>query len=972
MPTTPAGRRHDRCSPTCTIRKTQGIWRSDIDVNETATVAHSSDEPVPLRRTFLFTDIEGSYRQWERHPIAMPAALAAHDAILQRAVAAQNGHVFKTIGDAVCAVFDHPLDGVRAAIAAQQELFATDWQALGLVQPIRVRMALQDGEVVEHDGDFSGLVLNRISRLLRAGHGGQVLLSRSVADQIERAGIDQVGLRDLGERRLRDVPGAHHIYQLEIAGLPHAFPPLETLDAVAHNLPVALNTCLDREAELAEIRRLLLDSPARLVTLLGPGGIGKTRLALHAASQLIDVFPGGIWFVDLSGIRDTALISTAVASVLSVRVEPGIDTQRALIEAIGDREMLLVLDNCEQIVDGVARFIAGLLPTVPRLRVLATSRAPLELRGEQRIEIGPLPIEKNDDAGPAVQLFIERAQQIRPSFEMTETNQESVYEICRRVDGIPLALELAAARVAVLSPEALRARLSSRLTLLTSTSRDLPERHQTLRGAIEWSYALLSPEEQSAFRTLSVFQGGWSLAGAQAVIGLDDVATMEILASLCDKSLVRLSESDDAEPRYSMLETIQEYGMELLTASGDLDTKRVAHAEFFVDLSAEASQFIQGGPHQMRWLGILDREIANLRVALEGALDLGHAASAVDLSINLWYYWSTRGLLEEGQRRLASALNLASEVDQRLRARALLALGNLCVERGELPAAEVLYRQALQISRSEDYALGIAQSLSVLGMVSGMQGQSEEEYVYQIEALDRCRSLGVPRGIASSLVNLAVWALNMGKFDDALAYLDQVRAEQERLQDDVGLTFGKAYRAYVLQSMGKFDEAANLFEEAEEESLRSDMLDGVCFAQVGRAVVELERGNLALALLLAEEALAGSRIRGDRIFIANAFDVLAMVCSKSGDPQQGAEALGAAHHLRTVTNTPTPAYWAPRVAHARSNLEALLGSREFARHWERGRQTEMRSNWLVVAPPELLELVASAPHESRSCPAAAP
>ncbi|MEZ4505352.1 MAG: tetratricopeptide repeat protein [Thermomicrobiales bacterium] len=447
---------------------------------------------------------------------------------------------------------------------------------------------------------------------------------------------------------------------------------------------------------------------------------------------------------------------------------------------------------------------------------------------------------------------------------------------------------------------------------------------------------------------------------------------MEILASLCDKSLVRLSESDDAEPRYSMLETIQEYGMEQLTASGDLDTKRVAHAEFFVDLSAEASQFIQGGPHQMRWLGILDREIANLRVALEGALDLGHAASAVDLSINLWYYWSTRGLLEEGQRRLASALNLASEVDQRLRARALLALGNLCVERGELPAAEVLYRQALQISRSEDYALGIAQSLSVLGMVSGMQGQSEEEYAYQIEALDRCRSLGVPRGIASSLVNLAVWALNMGKFDDALAYLDQVRAEQERLQDDVGLTFGKAYRAYVLQSMGKFDEAANLFEEAEEESLRSDMLDGVCFAQVGRAVVELERGNLALALLLAEEALAGSRIRGDRIFIANAFDVLAMVCSKSGDPQQGAEALGAAHHLRTVTNTPTPAYWAPRVAHARSNLEALLGSREFARHWERGRQTEMRSNWLVVAPPELLELVASAPHESRSCPAAAP
>ncbi len=659
--------------------------RSDIDVNETVSVAHSSDELVPLRRTFFFTDIEGSSRLWELHPKAMPAALTVHDAILQRVVASNAGRIFKTIGDAVCAVFDTPLDSVRAAIAAQRELSATNWQTLGLTQPLTVRIALQAGEAVERDGDFTGLVLNRISRLLRAGHGGQVLLTHSIANEIERTPIAGVSLRDLGERRLRDVPGVNRIYQLEIAGLKNAFPPLETLDTIAHNLPVALNTCLDREAELAEIRRLLLDSPARLITLLGPGGIGKTRLALHAATQLIDAFPGGVWFVDLSGIRDAALTPMATASVLGVRVEPGIDTQRAIAESIGDRELLLVLDNCEQIVDGVARFMTGLLSNTPGLRVLATSRVPLELRGEQRIDIGPLPVEKNDDAGPAVQLFIERAQQIRPSFEMTAANQESVYEICRRVDGIPLALELAAARVSVLSPDALRARLSSRLSLLTSTSRDLPERHQTLRGAIEWSYALLPPEEQSAFRALSVFQGGWSQAGAQAVTGLDDVATMEILGSLRDKSLVRLSETDDGEPRYSMLETIQEYGLEQLEQSDGFQAARSAHTEFFVNLSTEASAFIQRGTQQHRWLSIIDREISNLRAALQESLDMGNAEPAVDLSINLWYYWSARGLMEEGQRWLASALTLAAEVDPTLRARALLHSGTSASNGGSYP-----------------------------------------------------------------------------------------------------------------------------------------------------------------------------------------------------------------------------------------------------------------------------------------------
>jgi predicted ATPase/class 3 adenylate cyclase len=904
----------------------------------------------------LFTDIQGSYRQWERHPAAMPGALAVHDAILQRSVAANGGRIFKTIGDAVCAVFDEPLDGARAAIDAQRALFGTDWQALGIAQPMTVRMALQAGEAAERDGDFTGLVLNRISRLLSAGHGGQVLLTRAIAEAIEAHVIDGVEIRDLGERRLRDVPGANRIYQLEIAGLPNAFPPLETLDAIAHNLPVALNTCLDREIELAEIRRLLLDSPARLVTLLGPGGIGKTRLALHAATQVIDAFPGGIWFIDLSGIRDAALAPTAVASVLGVRIEPGIDIQRALSEAIGEREMLLLLDNCEQIVDGVARFIGGLLPTVPGLRVLATSRVPLELRGEQRIDIGPLPVELDEDAGPAVQLFIERARQIRPSFEMTGANQESIYDICRRVDGIPLALELAAARVAVLSPEALRTRLSSRLSLLTSTSRDLPERHQTLRAAIEWSYALLSHEEQAAFRALSVFQGGWSLAGAQAVTGLDDAATMQILGSLRDKSLVRLAETDDADPRYSMLETIQEYGMEQLTASAELGRVRVSHAAYFTGVSAEASQYVQGGPHQQGWLATIDREIANLRAAIQGSIDASDASTAIDLSINLWYYWSIRGLMEEGQRWLSEALTLATEVDQSLRARAMRMLGNLCVERGEVPAADSLYRASLAICRSIGDDMGTANSLSFLGMVSGMRGQHGEEYAFQIEALERCRALNVTRGIAVSLINLSIWALNQGKYDEALEFLDQVRVEQERLQDEIGLAFGLAYRAYVLRSLGELDEAADLFEAAEESLFCGEAFEGVSFARSGRAMVELQRGNAELAALLGDEALSGNRERGDKVAIAEALEVIGAISVEIGMPERGAESLGAASYLRELTDVPTPRHFVDLIDSARVALQAVLGPRGFAKHWENGRQREKRSAWLLIAPPGLLGL----------------
>lgn len=895
--------------------------------------------------TFLFTDIEGSYRQWERHPEAMPRALAAHDAIVQEAVSGSGGRIFKTVGDAVCAVFERPADGVRAAVHAQRALHDADWNEIGLAQPLTVRMALQAGEAEERDGDYAGLVLNRISRLLRAGHGGQVLISPYVAADLQRVTLPGVGVRDLGERRLRDVPGANHIYQLEIDGLPATFPPLETLDAIAHNLPVALNACLDRESEQARIRRLLLDSPARLVTLLGPGGIGKTRLALHAAGQLIDSFSGGVWFIDLSGVRDAGLVPATIASVLGVRLEPGADPVATIAAQVGDRQLLLILDNCEQIIDGVAHFVAALLPQATGLRVLATSRVPLQIRGEQRVEIGPLPVELDQLAGPAVQLFLERAQQMRPAFELTDANRESIFEICHRVDGIPLALELAAARVAVLSPEALRNRLSSRLSLLTSSSRDLPERHQTLRAAIAWSYALLTEEEQRAFRQLSVFQGGWSFAGAQAVLGLDELATVEVLVSLRDKSLVRLSETDDAEPRYSMLETIQEYGFEQLTGHDELDAARSVHAEFYVGLTEQSERPIQGGPEQRFWLDTIDREIANARIALQWSLDSGAIEQALQLCMNLWFYWSSRGLGEEGQHWFEQIIEMTGEVDPLLQAAALRRMGNLSVERGDIAAAEMLYCKSLEIVRAGDDVLGLAQSLSSLGMVLGMQGHSDEEYAYQSEALALCRGMGALRGTVACLVNLAVWARNVGQPAEALRLHDEAFALQLEQRDEIGVAFSQIYMAQIRIDLGELDVASALLEQAEQQLVGMQNSDGLLWIGLKRAALELKRSNPARVSILIEEAIEGYRRRGDLRMLAEALETKAAAAVVLGNYSDGAEALGAARHLRVRTAAAISPVDAPILERTDQALRLALGDNLFAMHWELGRQREIRAGW---------------------------
>ncbi|MCX6021616.1 MAG: AAA family ATPase, partial [Chloroflexi bacterium] len=588
--------------------------------------------------TFLFTDIEGSTRRWDQFPEAMSVALARHDALLRTAIERHDGHVFKTIGDAFCAAFATATDALDAALDAQLEIQAETW---GEVGPIRVRMALHTGAAEERDGDYFGPPLNRVARVLSTGYGAQTLLSQTTYDLVRDSLPAGVSLLDMGDHRLKDLQRPERIHQAVHPLLPAEFPPLKSLDSKPNNLPAQPTAIIDRVRELAMALELLRSPQVRVLTFTGPGGAGKTRLALQTGADLLDDFAHGVYFVSLSPITEPDRIAPAIAQALGIPEGAGQTVFRDVAEYLHDRRLLLILDNFEQVVDG-APVVAELLAACPGVKVLNTSRATLRIRGERELPVPPLslpnvqrlpPPERLSQYG-AVALFIERAQAVRPDFAVTNENAPAVAEICWRLDGLPLAIELAAARSKLLLPQAMLARLERRLPLLVGGARDLPARQQTLRNAIAWSWDLLTAEERSLFQRMSAFIDGSSLEASAAVCADDpeldrpdaDLLTYlpppeleDGLLSLINNSLMRQEEivlaGGVTETRLVMLSTIREYAQERLVKSGDEGTIQRRHAAYYLAL-AEAAQPRLGEDRQAEWLDRLEHENENFRAAL--------------------------------------------------------------------------------------------------------------------------------------------------------------------------------------------------------------------------------------------------------------------------------------------------------------------------------------------------------------------
>jgi predicted ATPase/class 3 adenylate cyclase len=850
-------------------------------------------EVVSVITTFLFTDIEGSSHLWERDPERMRLALARHDAIARQAVEGNHGVVVKMSGDGVHAAFDDPVDALGAALAIQAGL--SDPAATAGIA-LRVRAGLHAGRAERRDNDFFGSVVNRAARISNAAHGGQILVSHAVATLVGSRLPDGVTLRELGPMRLRDLASPERIHQVMHATLREKFPALRTLEATPNNLSLQLTSFVGRKRELDEVRALLRTT--RLLTLSGAGGIGKTRLSQQLAAEVMDDFPDGVWFVELAPLTDPRLVPQSVAIVLGVKEEAGHPVVEALVKYAKDRRLLLVLDNCEHLVQACAELVTQLLQSGPHLKILASSREPLRVAGEASY---PVPALAVPDPGRAVTvpamtqyeavlLFVDRAVSAQPAFQLTEQNAAAVADICQRLDGIPLALELAAARVRALSVETIAARLTDRFRLLAGGNRTAMPRQQTLRALIDWSYDLLTEHERALLRRLAVFAGGWTLDAAEAVGAGGDIAqgdVLDLLSNLVDKSLVNM-ETDGQ--RYRLVETVRQYALERLDESGEGDASRSRHLAFYVALVERASPELVG-PNQGAWLARLDLEGENLLAAhawcdhAEGGAELG-----LRLVFGMNFYMFYRGLL------------------------ALLHRATL---------------EALARSQAHTYPVARCRVLHTAGKASLFMGRFAEAQEFLEQALAGARETGDPQRVAKVLDELGAVAMGRGDLVTARHHAEEALLLAKDQGDRRTLVSANCTLAQLYRMEGDLDTAEPLYAQAlalaraieDRESIAIGLLN-LAMVAVGRGAADRARSMLLEAFAIAGEI--GSKPAGQ-----SALEVAAGLASLRGAWSRAARTFGAAEALIAQTSLQRDpadeAFLAPLMARTR----AALGSATF-------------------------------------------
>jgi predicted ATPase/class 3 adenylate cyclase len=789
--------------------------------------------------TFVFTDIEGSTERWDRNRSAMQAAVRRHDELMRAAIAEHDGVVFKTIGDAFCAAFARPEDAVAAALEAQRNLAAGDFSA---VDGLRVRAAIHTGTADERDGDYFGPAVNRVARLLAIGHGGQVLVSGVTSDLVQGALPSQTTLRDLGEHRLRDLSRPEYVYQLLAPELAAEFPPLRSLDVLPNNLPLQLTSFIGRETEIAEITALIAEH--RLVTIVGSGGVGKTRTSLQVAANLLDGSGDGVWFIELAPLGSADYIPSTVAQALGLTLPLEGDRIENLARALHRKHALLVFDNCEHLVEPAARVIAAILSGCPKVKILASSRQGLGVRGEETYRMPSLDVPREGEAGvdgmqtirsAAIALFVERARSADKKFTLTDENAPVIADICRRLDGIPLAIELAASRVKMFSAKQVLERLDERFRMLTGGSRDVLPRQQTLRALIDWSHDLLDNRERLLFRRLGIFVNGFTYEGAVAVGSgedLDEFELFDALGSLVDKSLVLAEPQADAV-RYRLLESTRAYASEKLAEAGELDFAAASHLGYLRDRFADLWRQTVRTARPTDLSTALTTELEDIRFALDGAFARSAIIEGGTLLASLSALWTNLGLDTEAVRRWEQYI-AALPGDQKL----------------------------LLASLSSSFAFLLNES-----------GQSPRALVVATEGVAHARLSGDAATLSSSLSRLGEVLLKLRRADDAEAALAEAEAIPEAPAAVRLNLLGS--RANLSSLRGDARAAARVHEQLRKDARSRGDVRGEIVAALNLAELENAAGQTQRAIAIVYEVLPALRSGKAKITLASTLANLA-------------------------------------------------------------------------------------------------
>ncbi len=975
--------------------------------------------------TLLFTDIEGSTHLLQQLGDRYATVLAECRRLLRATFQEWNGHEVDSKasqGDSFFVAFARATDAVLAVVEAQRALAVHPWPQ-GVA--VRVRMGLHTGEPSLTPQGYVGLDVQRAARIMSAAHGGQVLLSQTTANLVEQDLPDDVSLRDLGEHRLKDLGRSRRLFQLVISDLPADFPPLSTLDIFPNNLPVQFTPFIGREQEVTAVCGLLLREDVRLMTLTGPGGTGKTRLGVQVAAELTDAFADGVFFVNLAPINDYTLVVPTIAETLGMRAGAGQSPLERLREDLRQKQMLLLLDNFEQVVSAAGQ-VVDLLAACPRLKVLVTSREVLHVQAEQEFAVPPLPLPNLKDMPDlaalshyaAVALFIQRAQAVKPDFQLTNANARAIVEICARLDGLPLAIELAAARMKLLPPQALLGRLGQSLQVLTGTARDLPARQQTLRNTIEWSYNLLDALEQQLFQRLSAFSGGCTLEAIEAVYTALDRnqgagQVLDRVASLIDKSLLQQIGLESEGPRFAMLETIREYGLEALAASGEMEAMRQAHAVYYVALTEKVEPEL-GGPQQAVWLERLEQEHDNLRAALRWSLERGAEGHSSEIALRLAgalrRFWEVRGHWSEGLTFLERALALSKGVTVPVQVKALKAAAHVAYAQGDNDRAEVLSAECLARCRELGDATGVALSLRMLGGIARRRYNFEAAIPLTEESLALFREVGDKEGIAWALNNLAGLVSMRSEYARAIELAEESLALFRKLGNIEGIAFSLCGLAVLLIiSQGDHITGRALLEESlalcrevrHKEGIaralgllgqvfllqgvavkaRSLLEEGVMFSReigdrntawllvvLGR-VAAIEGDRAAAETLYEESPIFAREISYNEDLLPPYLEGLADMVATRGDSVRAARLWGLAEVLREAMGVPISPIERASYEHTVTAARAQLGEKVFAAAWAEGRTMTPEQ---ALAAQGSVTIPTSASAEPSSTPPAKP